>query len=138
MRIKCIAKTGAALPADCRDPASGFDENTEFWLEIGKEYVVYGMTVFLGYVWYFICDEASDYYPRWNPAPLFEVVDGRLSRYWRYGYAPGPTREQTQVVLAFEEWANDPYFYDRLSDGEEREVDIFARYKRLIDAEFED
>lgn len=138
MRIKCIANMGADLPADCLDPASGFDPDTVFDLIIGKEYVVYGITLFLGYVWYYICDEVYIYYPIWNPSPLFEVVDGRLSRYWSYGFYPGSTESETHVIFGYEEWVNDPYHYDKLTDGEEVEVAIFRRYKELMDLEFPD
>jgi hypothetical protein len=65
-----------------------------------------------------------------HPAPLFEVIDDRLSSYWRFKYYPNGL-----IRLAFEEWLTDSYFYDKLTDQEEREVLIFDKIKQLIDNE---
>ena len=138
MKVKCIANKGSYLPEDCLDPSSGFDNKTEFPLIIEKEYTVYGITLYLGYVWYYLQDEDYTYYPRWNPSPLFDVVDGRISRYWRYGYCSGKIRDEVNVIFAFKKWVNDPYYYDGLTDGEKTEVAIFKRYKELMDVEFPD
>lgn len=136
MRVKCIKNRGAALPKDCLDPISGFDEKTRFALIIGKEYIVYGFTLYLGYVWYYLCDENYTYYPFWNPAPLFEVVDNRLSRFWRYNHITGSNHEKTNVIVAFKEWVNDPFYYDKLTNGEESAIAQFKHYKELMDLEF--
>lgn len=140
MRIKCIANEGKDLPEDCLDPRGGYGREAKFALIIGKEYNVYAITLFRGYVWYYICDEDYFSYPIWNPAPLFEVVDGRISRYWKYNFTKGDKRwPGTKTIFAFEEWANDPYnYYDRLTNGNETEVAIFKRYKDLMDVEFSD
>jgi hypothetical protein len=34
------------------------------------------------------CDDNYSYYPMQNPAPLFEVVDSRVSKYWRFELSP--------------------------------------------------
>ncbi len=39
--------------------------------------------------------------------------------------------------LAFLHWLNDPYFYDKLTDQEPAEVDLFKRIKALMDREAE-
>ena len=70
------------------------------------------------------------YYPMRNPAPLFEVVDNRISRYWRFELAPNGL-----LTFAFEQWFLDPYFYDKLTDGEEQAVLIFEEVKDLMDTE---
>lgn len=138
MRIKCVANKGADLPEECLDPSGGFTREHKFALEIGKEYNVYAITLFRGYVWYYICDEDYSYYPVWNPSPLFEVVDGKLSKFWRFNFIKEhPHYIGSETIFAFEEWANDPYsYYDKLTDGDEAEVSIFKRYKNLMDVEF--
>ncbi len=65
-----------------------------------------------------------------NPAPLFEVVDSRVSRYWRFELSPNWV-----LIIAFEQWFTDPCFYDKLTDQDEVEVGIFDRVKELMDAE---
>lgn len=141
MRIKCIANRGVNLPDDCLDPSGGYGKECEFALKIDKEYNVYAITLQLGYVWYYICDEDHyDIYPVWNPSPLFEVVDGRISKYWKYNFV----RLNSQIrfarpitIFAFTEWAIDPYeYYYKLTDGDEKEVAIFEHYRGLMDLEF--
>jgi hypothetical protein len=39
------------------------------------------------------------------------------------------------LEIAFEHWFSIPYFYDKLTDGEEGTVLIFEKMKELMDAE---
>jgi len=130
MKIRCIANTGANLPESYFLPHLGYKKESEFQLSVGKEYIVYALYEWEGKIWYYICDERYTYYPIHNPAPLFEVVDNRISKYWRFKLAPNGL-----LTLAFEQWFSDPYFYDKLTDQEEQAVLIFEQIKDLIDAE---
>lgn len=125
MRIKCIENKVAKLPEEIVNNYS--ISNSTFPVLIGKEYVVYGMTVHLGYVWYYICDESYSYYPTCSPSPLFDVVDGQLSRFWIYSYKEG---ERTTLSLrwTFPEWADKPDFYDDLTDT----ARVHGIYERVI------
>ena len=130
MIIRCIANTGEHLPENYIDPARGYTKKIQLPLTVGKEYVVYAIRAWQGIVWYYICDDNYSYYPIQTPAPLFEVVDSRVSKYWQLmPYPNGVLR------IAFEQWFTDPYFYDKLTDQEEAEVEIFEKVKELIDAE---
>jgi hypothetical protein len=138
VRIRCISNRGADIPDDGREPRAGISSDTLFPLTVGKEYVVYGWTVWRAYPWYYIADDNHSYYPVWHPAPLFEVVDGRLSRYWVYSYHRAVSRyDRDAPVVAFREWAEDPYFYDRLTDGDAEAIATFRRYQELTDREAE-
>lgn len=130
MQVRCIANTGNALPESYLKSDFYFTKEVEFPLTLGKEYVVYALYQSQGNVWYYICDDNYTYYPMQNPAPLFEVVDSRVSKYWRFELAPNGRLE-----MAFEQWFTDPYFYDKLTDQEEAEVEIFEKVKELMDAE---
>ncbi|MCU0517763.1 MAG: hypothetical protein MUC60_13045 [Oscillatoria sp. Prado101] len=130
MRIRCMANTGASLPENYLNQSVFITERTEFNLTVGKEYIVYAFYEWKGEIWYYICDDNYTYYPMQNPAPLFEVVDDRVSKYWRVKLSPKGLLE-----IAFEEWFADPYFYDKLTDQEEAEVSIFEKVKERMDAE---
>lgn len=65
---------------------------------------------------------------------VFDVSDGRLSQYWLVG--DDRSAQTYRIIVAYPEWANDPYYYDRLTDGEPAAVDTFGRYRKLIDAEY--
>ncbi len=136
MIVRCIAKFGKDLPQDCLVPKSGFDIKHEYRLIINKCYTVYDMTIFSGYLWYYISDETGTSWPHWNPSPLFEVVEGRLSKYWVYSFDKGIDQRSTIVRLAYPEWANNPYYLDALTDGDDEEVAIYELYKEKMDLEF--
>lgn len=120
MKIKSIFNKGYNLPDDCLDPKGGYDKSTEFHLIINKEYIVYALTINLGYVWYYICDEAFTYYPRWNPSPLFEVTEGKISKYWIYFFEK--ENNYINMIMAFPEWAKKyKSFYENLVEGNEKE-----------------
>jgi len=109
-----------------------------FPLKVGKEYVVYGITLNLGYLWYYICDEDYSYYPIWNPSPLFGIVDSRLSSFWRIGMCSVGHAKLAMPIIAFAEWVDDPLFYDRLTNGEKDAVVVFKKYKQLMDGNLVD
>ena len=99
-------------------------------MTIGQEYIVYALKEWQENIWYYICDDNYTYYPMQHPAPLFDVIDDRLSSYWRFKCYPNGL-----IRLAFKEWLIDPCYYDKLTDQEEREVLIFDKIKQLIDNE---
>ena len=69
--------------------------------------------------------------PSYCPAPLFEVVDDRASRYWRFHAS------ETGVSFTLESLTKDPYFYDRLTDGDDAAtIEQWRRWKLLLDQEF--
>ncbi|XZN92880.1 MAG: hypothetical protein ACM65M_08655 [Microcoleus sp.] len=132
MKIRCIANKGTQLPENYLSPSLDITTETEFKLIPGKEYIVYAISEWQGNLSYYICDERYTYYPIHNPAPLFEIVDGRYSRYWQVQLAANGLLE-----IAFEHWFSIPNFYDRLTDGESEAVLIFEKIKELMDAESE-
>jgi hypothetical protein len=137
MKVKCISNIGKALPKDCK--FRGVGEDTTLPIIVGKEYVVYGLTVKSGYFWYYICDELYDgitiNYPIWCPALLFRITDNSVSKYWKAGFSFGKNSDDSFQLLSFEDWVKDETFYDKLTDGNECENNIFQRFKKLIDEE---
>jgi hypothetical protein len=133
MIVRCIANTGADLPAVNIDPRSGYNRTTEFPLTIGREYSVFGMTAFLGSVWYYIIDDDDHEWPIWKPSALFDVVNGSLPSDWTVGYRRYDVDNQFPVI-SFPEWAHDPTFYERLLDGDPEAARVFAARRREIEA----
>jgi hypothetical protein len=138
MIVKCIANNRKDLPLDFLRPKSGFGIDYSFPLIINKYYIVYGMILFDNYICYYIEDENHPYYPVWSPSPLFEVVNGQLSKYWVYSFIQEKIIDKIDIrtMWGYPEWANDPYYYELLFDGEEKQVNIYRSYKRLMDVEF--
>jgi len=145
MKVACISNTGKDLPEKVLDlePYSTLKREKIFsGITIGRVYIVYGFTIVKDFVWYYLCDDnysERDYmpFPLWYPSPLFEIIDRRLSKYWEFDAQPGERCESPSgVIVAFPEWAKDPFYYDRLTDGFEPEIALFRKYKKLIDAEY--
>jgi hypothetical protein len=138
MKVRCLGNRGSNLPLELLDPRSNRDANTQFSLTVGQTYLVYGITVHLGYLWYYLCDDDFTYFPVWNPSPLFEIVDHRVSKYWEINYSPdGRGESDSGIIVGYPEWARDPYYYEHLSDNRAEEVEIFRKYQRLIDNEYD-
>ena len=138
MKARCISTNAGRLPDLYLDPAGGFTPSTDFPLRPGKDYVVFALTLRRGGVWYYVMDEAGVEYPVWYPAPLFEVIDARVSRHWLFGFTDQGLRSGS-AIFAFSEWARNPAdYYDRLSDGEATAVQLFREYEELMTLEFRD
>lgn len=133
MKVICIARRGETLPEEYLDSRLPRTRETDFHLTVGKEYVVYAIGVSAERVWYYVVDDDNLWFPIHKPAPLFEVVDDRVSHHWRVKLTPGNLDHG--VLLAFEEWVSEDRFYDRLSDKEQAEVKVFKEWKRRMDAE---
>lgn len=137
MKLLCIANTGAELPADFLDDAGGFGRDSAFDVTVGRHYVVYAITLKSGHIWYYLCDDRGLPYPVWYPSALFQVIDGRPSRFWIFVH--GSYARAGDILFAYPEWANDALaYYDRLSDREPIAVQTFNRYRQLIDREYLD
>ena len=124
MKVKCISNK------ERTDPSSLYE-----FLEVGKEYNVYGMVVSFGQVCYYICDRMHNEFPIAIPADLFEIVDRRLSRYWIFGFI---NAFENYPFWIFPEWLTERYFQNKLTDWEDREMGIFKSYRELMDLEFPD
>jgi len=135
MKVRCLSRSPKALPKEIRlERIWGKDvTDRSFPLIVGKEYVVHGVTITLGHVWYYICDEKFVYYPVWNPSSLFEISDSSLPDFWRIGVHNSRGREDVDFILSFPEWVGDPFFYYKLTERSEAEVKIFNHYRALIE-----
>jgi hypothetical protein len=128
MKIKCIINKIDNTLAKVleKDPS-------QIFLTVGKEYTVYVIVQWnIGDLRYGITDDIELPYPHFYPPSLFKVTDKRLSKYWIYDYE----QELQQPRFAFKEWIEEPYFWDSLTDGNNREVEIYKKYQSLMDSEF--
>ncbi len=134
MKIKCITNNVESLPKEM--PKNYSNANTS--IKEGKEYIVYALCTYQGYAWYCICNEYYLFYPIWTPFLFFKLIDNRLSRYWIFSLDKDNNKQVP--FLSFPEWAQDPYFYGELVEGNSMNNNalIFRKYKELMDLEFSD
>lgn len=134
MLVKCKLDKELHLPPDCKPTSNDLEYDSG--LVANQEYVVYAMTLRSNYVWYYLCTRNLDY-PTWHASPLFEVVDGSMSKYWKFSFIWEKEINFIETTWAYPEWANDPNgYYGNLIDGDAHETEIFAQYKKLMDMEF--
>lgn len=107
----------------------------EVSLEIGKEYTVYGVVFWDNSPWYYLCSEEDDEYPTPYAADFFHVTDKRLSKYWTLSTTDQGLGEILSS-LVINDWANDPYFYERLIENDVDIMELFDKYRQLMDKEY--
>jgi hypothetical protein len=134
MRVRCISKRGELLPKEYIDPRVNVTRDADYRVTSGKEYLVYAIAFRRGQVWYYLIDDNELWYPRNLPAPLFEITDGRVSRFWKVNFTPG--NPDHDMLLAFPEWDSNDLFYGRLTDRVPVEVAVFGGIKSKMDEEF--
>jgi hypothetical protein len=141
MLVECVYNKVSQVkdrPALCKElQDSPRVQNGRLFLTIGKVYVVYCLSVRGSFAWYFICDDVELSYPVPYAAPLFKLIDPRLSRYWICSLSD---RDQpnTELMLTFREWASDGLFYEKLVEDARDDPSAFAQYKVAFDCEFPD
>ncbi len=105
-------------------------DDDELGINIGQEYMVYGIVFWDNAPWFYICENDEDDYPTPSPADLFDIVDHRIPTDWQLSFRCINGISESELV--FSEWANDPIFYEKLVDGSKRELDIFLKYKTNV------
>lgn len=106
----------------------------EIDLAIGKEYTVYGVVFWDNSPWYYLCSEEYEEYPKPYAAEFFYVSDDRLSSHWKLS-AVDQYEGEVLSSLVFDEWAKDASFYERLIEDNPEAVDLFKKYRQLMNQE---
>lgn len=129
MRIRCKTNRAADLSPEIRALLARTSTYEVWPLEVGREFLVYGVWFDKGLPGAYI-DIGNDYpYP--VPLPLFEITDPRLSDnfYAQYIEADG----EIYFNIVFKEWANDEYFYDKLTDDMPAEKILWNQFKASLE-----
>lgn len=106
-------------------------------LDEQRKYTVY--SVLLGEQIKFLLEDDKVFsFPFYIPASELEIVDGTVSKYWKYS---GPLlsnqySSSRMPMLAFEELINDLYFYQKLVDGDEDAKRRWRLIRDKLDSEF--
>jgi hypothetical protein len=135
MKVRCSANTGAELPESYLDPRAGRTRSLVFPLTVGAIYTVYAMLFRSDGIWYHLINDDGLPYPMAYPAPLFDITSSKLSCYWYFATTPQDAKYHHLAVLAIRQWAQDAYFYDRLTSGIPEDVATFTRARALMDRE---
>jgi hypothetical protein len=132
MKVRCVAYRASDLPAEIRERAK-LEDDYAFRISVGKIYTVYAVSVFRYGLWYCICNDGYVHFPAWTPAGLFQIEDPGISRYWTFAAI---NDKDITCTLAYPEWARDETdYYDELVENMDPAVEIWNKYKKLIDEE---
>ncbi|MEI6513515.1 MAG: hypothetical protein WCO51_09610 [bacterium] len=143
MRVRCISNDVMKLPKAYIRPLGVYSGGpNEINLTIGAIYTVYALAFCNGGVYFYVCDDflanEPGNFPSNHGAPLFEVIDRTLSKYWCYDYDNNPYVEGISGDTAFikpSDWVNDETLYGRLVDGDPSAEAAWLKLKNLIDEE---
>lgn len=113
----------------------------EVWdLEVGQEYVVFGITITAGLLGYEldVSDGVSPWadYPQWFPAAFFTITQTELPPDMHAYYMDLSEREESYGGVVFRAMAQEPTYYDSLTDGEPAAKMAWEEARRRIN-EFE-
>lgn len=139
MKVKCVKNKlsdidNSELLDLVKKNISCPDEDSSLNLKIGREYLVYGITLRDNIPLYYLLDNDEDDYPTPLPAVFFEISDDRLSKHWALFYEFGSFGASTDLLVR--EWGEDENFYWNLVEGEEEEIEKFKNIRKLVENEF--
>lgn len=128
MKVKCIYNTGIAYEGD--KMPDGFMPTSKFYVEIGEEYFVMGLSLWQRQLSYLIDVDGK---PGWYPKQLFEISDHEIFHFYFRTY----TKEESpylEALWGYFELCFEEGYYDKLLDRDERAMEIyFHRKNELIE-----
>lgn len=120
MKVKCIAnKLNNSYYAD--------------YIEVDKEYVIYGIIIYEDKVHYLISDSCRT--PFWYPAELFVVINNLLPFEWYYNFYGDDF--YLKAIFGYKELIFDDAHSYNILEREQKDLEIFCTRKKEID-EYED
>lgn len=137
MKVRCIANTGKELSA--KSIEAGQLRTSEFQLNIGDIYTVYGIALWNGLLVYLTMDKHYTF-PFWHPVELFEGVDNALPSKWYhkfYGNTDGYSGDYfINALWGYKELVLEEGHYNDLIERKGAAVRIFLKRKQEMDEEY--
>lgn len=139
MKVRCVHNTGEALRVYEDRPLRkeefgrfGVSEYSNFGIEIGRDYLVMGMTLGNGFL-SFLIDEGGMIVD--CPYPLFDIIDNKIPTSWFFKIFDKmdenfPYRE---AVWGYYELVFDSAHYEKLMDLEEEAKEIYFTRKMELE-----
>lgn len=139
MKVKCInnnlfAVKNSAATTSLSHYIRLTDGNLD--IEVNQVYTVYGIEFRDNSPWFYLCPDNDSEYPKPYAHVFFEILDDRLSRYWRLATEQS-INNSTEARLVIKEWAENSFFYELLLDGDDKISDVFSRMREVLDNEYE-
>ncbi|MCK4261354.1 MAG: hypothetical protein KAX49_20455 [Halanaerobiales bacterium] len=127
MKVTCRANSGKNLSQEAL--ALGDTIETQFNLEIGHEYFVYGISIWKNLMHYLISGK-NENLPSWYPAELFDVSDSLLPFEWYFNHYANEVDCPLLAIWGYKELALDLKHYEGLIERESDAIKIFLMRKK--------
>jgi len=128
MKVICIANSGDKLSP--KHFSVGYAPSSIFHLDLGKEYSVYGISLWRGLLAYLIVGQGER--PVWQPSELFEVTDSKLPTGWHFAFFNQNDESWLNAVWGYEELMSIEH-YDQLADLQKPALEIFEMRRKEIE-----
>jgi hypothetical protein len=129
MIVRCKANNGLLLKEKTIE--AGYSQMSEFSLNIGSDYIVYGLIIWNGVIQYLTMDKHMSV-PFWHPAELFEIINKAIPYDW---YFDSLEETGVQLICGYKELVEDENHFDDLLERKEEAINIFLKRKKEIDAQ---
>src|SRR5688500_190576 len=129
MKVLCTADDGNCLTD--KHFEAGYTPSSEFDLDIGKEYVVYGICIWKGLLSYLLMGEGL--HPHWYPSELFSITQRELPPDWYFAYFGDSDGRDLQALWGYYELINSEDHFDELSELEKDALQVFLIRKAETD-----
>ena len=117
-------------------PEYSYNISSEFNVDIGQISTVYGILTIKKHLWYLVARDEMEG-PMYYPSHLFEIIDGRISKYWFAKEGKDQYDNNTPIIqFGFKELVDDEYFYGELLEDNPVNEEVFKLYKTSMDNEF--
>lgn len=103
-------------------------------IEIGRKYIVQGLAFWEGKVFYYIYENKDSLYPVPVYSEFFRLIDGSISKYWKATFDES-SLNGSNFYLLFREWSENLGIYEDLINGNFFAMEIFSKYRGLLDIE---
>ncbi|OQP42074.1 hypothetical protein A4H97_34120 [Niastella yeongjuensis] len=132
MKVKCLVDK--VIPEIHDKRVVQWAEKSELEITKGRIYVVFAITKLFNVLFYYLQGDEINSFPLAFPAELFEVIDNRISKYWDFSLARIDSLSQIRIenndIISFKEWSEEKdEFYEKILEGDARELKIFNFYK---------
>ena len=132
MIVKCIANDKKDIESKFWTTVDDYIRKRTPDLLVGSTYIVYGLMIRDEHVWYLICEEAHDDYPKLHLGAFFEPTDLSIPQEWAVCLKPNNLGQGVSILP--KRWADDPLFLERLVDGCEESQNYFRALKASLQA----
>jgi len=136
MLLECIGNNPAQLFSESAKQAYKRDiHQEEVYLEIGRIYIAYGVVFRNGedLPWFLVCEDDDDEYPTPHLGDFFKIINGEIPNGWEF---TASTINLGKTGILPKRWSTDPYFMEKMVNGETDAINYFHQLKANMEERF--